>query len=508
MSGYKHALVTVQPAELERMHFAEQYLRVPQDEPAALVENVRQESSVQIWNGLNAVEQRKEDYTRALNRMGKMVRGLEGRLNHRLVEQEAQVASALQACAGRLARHLNDVLDERDQRYQELFMEEQSLRQAQMESLSGWLQGLQGALVDQSRSLSDLGEQIQYLDEEVYTVREDVNALASYQASREQALTDLGVEWVEAAYAIATFVQQNYSHDFFLPGELEKYWAEADLANANLAQGAYEAGLSLGQQACLHVSELRLQLEQLESDWRIWHVAALEGARELQENLLVNAVVPAMDLDGNRLDAKINVNQWTAGKLDLLQQQVDALVDHLLSVDVPFDSQDLQEIVEHQLPELRAKLEKLILDARVGVLSSQVRINIADMVVEALEEQGYDLEGSGYVDQDMRRGYAAWVRSLDGSEVIIQVDPNGKAPSGNELQIHSLDVEQRSEHELRQRAIEIAASLRRRGLQVGKMEETRSESREPRTGNPLSRQPRAVHERRSHYHSSTDPRQD
>ena len=107
MSGYKHALVTVQPREIERMHFAEPYLRAPRENPVELVENVRQESIVQVWNGISAVERRQQDYQKALTQMGKMVRGWESHLNRRLFEHEEQLAGAMQACAGRLASQLD-----------------------------------------------------------------------------------------------------------------------------------------------------------------------------------------------------------------------------------------------------------------------------------------------------------------------------------------------------------------------------------------------------------------
>ncbi|HVN53094.1 MAG TPA: hypothetical protein VMT46_02095 [Anaerolineaceae bacterium] len=490
MSGYKHALVTVQPREIERMHFAEQYLRAPLENPTELAENVRQQNMVQVWNGINEVERRQQDYQKSLTKVGKMVRGWERHLNHRLIEQEEQLASAMQACAGRLGDHLNEVLAERDQRYNDLFAEEQAIRHSQLISLAGWLNGLNQVVEDQSGALMDITNQVAMVNDEVVTIQENLNVLAQYQASREQALANLAAEWVNAAYTIASFIAENYAHSFFFPGLLEQYFQEADLADSNLSQGAYEAGLSLGQQACLHVSELRLELEELESEWRIWRMAALEGALNLQEAIFTNAVIPAMDMDGKILPVEINVNQWSDGRYNLLRDQVDALVEELSSQAISLNTADLRELVEGQIPQLHTRFQQNLLEARVAVLSSQSRINIADMVVEALEEQGYNLQECGYVEGDMRVGYSARIQSLDGSEVVIRVDPSGKSPTGSELTIQSLDVDQLSEHELRHRAKEIARSLEQRGLKVGEFiegREWRTENREQPVGQPGSR---------------------
>jgi hypothetical protein len=59
------------------------------------------------------------------------------------------------------------------------------------------------------------------------------------------------------------------------------------------------------------------------------------------------------------------------------------------------------------------------------------------------------------------------VQNLEGSEVVIQVMPVPGDAGKNELQLHSLDKDQRTEHELRQRSSEISRTLNDYGLVVG-----------------------------------------
>jgi hypothetical protein len=98
-----------------------------------------------------------------------------------------------------------------------------------------------------------------------------------------------------------------------------------------------------------------------------------------------------------------------------------------------------------------------------------VRINIADLVVQALEQQGFVLQESQYNNNDQRKAFSARVQNLEGSEVIIQVMPVPGDAGKNELQLHSLDKDMRTEHELRQRSLEISRTLNDYGLVVGAM---------------------------------------
>lgn len=119
------------------------------------------------------------------------------------------------------------------------------------------------------------------------------------------------------------------------------------------------------------------------------------------------------------------------------------------------------------LPGYYQALEEIVMDGRVNALNSQLRINIADLVVRALQEQGFALEGSEYKSADQRSTYGARLTNLEGNEVVVQVAPTGQNLGANELHLESLDREERTEHELQQRWYEVSRSLASFGLEVG-----------------------------------------
>jgi hypothetical protein len=105
----------------------------------------------------------------------------------------------------------------------------------------------------------------------------------------------------------------------------------------------------------------------------------------------------------------------------------------------------------------------------VNALNSQLRINIADLVVRALQDQGYALESSDYESADQRKTYDALLSNLDGSEVVVKVAPSGRDLGQNELHLQSIDREEHTEHELQQRWLEVSRSLTHYGLDVGQV---------------------------------------
>jgi hypothetical protein len=147
------------------------------------------------------------------------------------------------------------------------------------------------------------------------------------------------------------------------------------------------------------------------------------------------------------------------------------LIQQLESDDGRFGLKDLKEILEQNLPALEQDCHEMICLARRQVLASQIRYNMASCIVEALGDQGFELLSSEYEDQDMRKSYQVALANLEGCQIVVRVSPANGSPGKNVVSIETQNYEQRSEHELRQRARELAHSLQNYGLSVSSVEE-------------------------------------
>jgi hypothetical protein len=230
------------------------------------------------------------------------------------------------------------------------------------------------------------------------------------------------------------------------------------------------------QQVYSGLSELRLELEKRENEWNTLYQAAWEGVHQLLDIARSSHTCSAHDLDGQELPVPIDIDFWACGELSHAVAEIEEL-GFQLQVD-ELSSEGLNRILQEDLPAARQAVEDAIYHARLAVLNSQLRINIADLVIEALQKQGYVLQQAEYARDDQRMAYSAKVRNLEGNEIVIQVYPSD-AVGKNELHLVSLDREQRTDHELRQRSLEVTRSLSQHGLKVDNLRAVGRERKQP-----------------------------
>jgi hypothetical protein len=458
MSGYKRATVTIGQDEYDRLRDAEIKLRVMPELPTQTTQKIADESVLAFRSSVEEVQQRQSIYEQYLAGVDESIRQLETNTNQAILTFEANTSAELENYAGCLWNNVNQVLQD----YTTHFDEEISASHHQ-------------------------------LQEELANINRRMRRV-SHDRQRKQDLADL---WINSATQIAEFIDQAYAHEYFAPGKVDQLNRQLNLARENLASGLSEAVILSSQQVYMAYSDLRVELERLSNEWQLLYQAACEATTQVLEQAMEVRTVRALDLDGNELPYEVDVDYWTQGQLSQLIKEL-AEQKKILEIgeDLP-GSDDFRNWLDKDLPEDYRKLENLVLEARVKALNSQLRINIADLVIQALQEQGFSLETSQYESGDWRNGYNSRLINIEGNEVLVQVTPGGQLLGENELNIRSLDSETRTEHELEQRWYEVSRSLTKFGLEVGPYAQI-----EPST-NRLPRQPG----RKLHRNSAIHPQQ-
>jgi len=351
----------------------------------------------------------------------------------------------------------------RSREYERLRQAETQLRAIQYD-LPEVLAGIQrDTAVELQRRVAPLEQRQQAFAQEASKLHEQMAALLADQRRK----TDLAHAWIEAADALSAFIDSHYRHQQFVPGRLHHQRDQIQQARDNLAQGAPEAAIGGAQQTYQALSDLRLELERLEAEWNVRRQAALDSARAVLAAVANSHRCPALDLAGKDTGVAVEVDWWSDGQLGALEKTTTELIAQIEDEQSPMNTAGLCAVVTQTVPELQQRLEHIVAEVRLRVLGSQLRVNIADLVVQALEEKGFAVQDGTYEGEDMRQGYAAKVTHLDGSEVVIHLTPMEGEPGKNDLRIHSYDADQLTDHELHQRMHEINQALRERGLEVG-----------------------------------------
>ncbi|MBC8236295.1 hypothetical protein H8E77_42650 [bacterium] len=431
MSGEKRT--TIDSAEYRRLCAAQSQLRAIQQNLPGVIENIQRENIANLQRALEPLEQRQRTFQQAVVNLHEDVRDMEMRTAQRLEEQQREMREMVQDTAGQLRQETQELIAEQEHRLTNLVEEERRTREQQMQ---------------------------------------DVNQRLDDIAANEQRKVDLANSYIEAAEVLRDFIENNYRHEHFATGELNKLEEEIRRARGNVASRLPEAAISTAQHAYQELSNLRLRLEEMEQEWQFWRSRALESMKEMQSLVQRNRECSALDLEGKETGDSVDVNWWTNGKLEKLEEEISELITKIEDEQDLSRTDELRQFVEQTTPDLKQRLEEIIAEARLEISGSQLRINIADLVVQALEEKAFSVPEGTYEGEDYRNGYAAKTAHLDGSEVVITVTPIEDEPGRNELRIHSYDEDNLTEYELFERAKSVTQALRQRGLEVAEPQAT------------------------------------
>jgi hypothetical protein len=413
-----------------------------------LKEQLRSQRSEGLW----------EAYQEVANRQAHFQDSLLG-VDDALQELEAQAGQTLLAHVGALHQEV-DQLGENLWQDAAVVLEEQA----------GRLEALEAA--NQTAQL----QQLQRAQQRTQRAQQRTQR-AQQRSQREQQRSASHSRLAAQALQAAGVVLEALAQADLLPeaqAEIEEHSLSLQMAQDNLADGMYEAALAGAQRAYIKLSGLRRRHEAAAARREALRQAALERLELLQEKTRRQAQTPAIGLDGEILDLAIDVEWWSGGRLSALNSRLAGLKQQIAGA--ALWEAELLAVHNQSLPMLEEELEAILYHARREVLASQLRYNIAACVVDALREQGFEVQAGGYQERDMRGGYRAVVQHLDGSEVMLQVSGETGEVGRSQLDLYSLDRGMRTAHELRQRVKEMAASLRARGLEVGQREE-REDSR-------------------------------
>ena len=426
MSGHKRATVALNQDDFARLRQAEERLRTVEKDYQDIQERVKHIHTQELQQSFEQVQDRQLRFQQALSGVDDDLSAIEWNTSQALLAHWGQVQQQVGQLSG------------------QVFEDTAALVEASSQRLEAGLEQLS----------------LQHQDQ-INTLQHSLRQLHRSRQAKEQ----LAGQSLASAQALFEALAATYS----LPPEAQVLALELDNAQANLANGFFEAALLGAQQSVLRLSDLRLRIEQELARRQRLLASVLAQARELYETGLRSQQVTALDLDGNPLDFSVDLTFWSGGAYQAWLSRGQGLLRQLEAQGQTLDLPDLERLLAQELPALQGSLQDLVYQARLNVIASQVRFNIAACIVQALQEQGFELSEASYDSADQRAAYQATVRAFDGSEVVVYVSPQPGQAAATQIDLLSHDRELRTEHELRQRAREMAFSLQSFGLQVGKI---------------------------------------
>jgi hypothetical protein len=298
-----------------------------------------------------------------------------------------------------------------------------------------------------------------------------VQRLDTYE-QREQVRAEAARRWLRQTVILADFIQVQFNHERFRPGKLSRIFQSLNFAQNNLAQGFHESSLQVSQQAFIELSELHFELEQCTVEWQNEYEKAHNAINHILSDLELNPTVNGLGLQGEELTEQVDLDYWTEGKYRHLLDVCRKVMTRLVQDQQHLSTEELTRIQTELLPVMTERFESIVYEARLNALNSQLRMNIAEKALQALEIHGFKLNDSGYANKDMRAPFMAVLENSDGSHVSIQVLP--KDPSTQELTNELVVVTNhpylKTEQEARLQWEELCRSLNQYNLDVSRPE--------------------------------------
>jgi hypothetical protein len=431
MSGVKR--ITVDTNEWSRAQQAAARLREVNREIPGMLEAVRRENQAALDRASGELRARQEAFDQALTGLSEQTRKIEAQARRRLQAQEARFRGELQNTASQLRQESRAALEDQERRFAEGMARERQERARETRELRDQLDGIR---TDRDRARS---------------------VAASFLAD---------------ARLMHDAIDRELPHERFAPGRLAELSQRLDNAEENVGRGLGEAALVQAQELYLQLSELRADVELRDQEWQAARLVAGSAVTLLREQIQVNTRPDALDENGEKIDGyTLDVDFWSEGELTTLSEATAELATRLADTGNPPSVQELREIADRAAAggELDDRLTSIVATAQARQIASQVRANLAELVVSTLEETaGYTWEEGQaiYVGGDQRRAFYSKLRHLDDSEIVIEVAPDESGKSCT-LRILSYDAGLPDEEERVRRAHAVADSLREHGLQAG-----------------------------------------
>ena len=274
--------------------------------------------------------------------------------------------------------------------------------------------------------------------------------------------TRRGPRW--ATRGCCTTRSASLPHERFAPGQLARLTDRLAIAEASVAAGTGETALAQAQELYLSLGELRAEVELKDAEWRAAHQTAVAAVTALAQQISYNSMITVTDEESGA-SAELDVDYWSDGELSAIKKEADQLTARVNAEADPPTLAELRDISERSVVALDDRLSEVVATARTRQWASQVRVNMAETVVDVLESiTGYAWDGDAtFAGDDQREAFYSKLRHPDDSEIVVEVAPDEDGKSCV-VRVMSYETGNPDESQRVARVHAVADSLREQGL--------------------------------------------
>lgn len=386
-------------------------MSVRRQTPAQILRRTVERLNAQLQWTQNAQRDSDREIRRVRQRMqSEMAQALRSqeRRNKQMADQTRQEMRQIER---NMQNQINGVWTQMQDGFQAAFERDQQLQDN--------IEQVQREALDRDRQLQ---RNIDRVREEMHRgqvqLQKQINSINARHANASQAASS----WCKEANHIVEHIRENLRHDKFAPGALANIDQKLQLAISNLnTKGLENAALSGAQGAYLEAQHLRLQIEAAEAEWQARVNSAKGLALQLEAEWELNRN-PRFQFETEKGNQELegSVDDWTGGEYGKVKEQLDSVLAQLNKPESL--SLDQVKALETQSAELQQEQIRVINLARQAIIASQLRVDMATIVAETLQQQGWHVVDSAYEGEEQTNTlHVKFVMGQD--EMVITITP-------------------------------------------------------------------------------------
>lgn len=349
---------------------------------------------------------------------------------------------------------------------------ETNARIQQINNLTEWTKANFDAQREEYQSIAkNLEQEIQVNRNAIRDIYQKVDT--NREAANDY-ITDLN-NLVQKKYEIS---ETNFER--FAPGEIQKIFRRINTSVEELNGGREQTARSEAINAYEDWMDLQEKVERKKREFDFWHDEAMKQVLELFELVSQYRNEPhkmhgekEIDVNGkyelHEIDAEVELDYWTNGEFLELDDAIRVERRKLENI----GSLSLEDIKKSlaRIEELRKREESIVKRAEERVIASQLRAEMADVIVEAMEEEGYTLVNAGYEKSDQRSAYLVNLKNVGGADIVVTIFPSEEDVISNLINIQLKNEESPfSEEETSGILRDIGTIFNEVGINVGRFE--------------------------------------
>lgn len=407
MSGEKQ--VRLRESEYHRlMQTARQ---VEQDQSQArLLQQQLQQAQDNIQSLRRAADKREQAFEQTINSLSSDLQTTTREFQQRLAGQQKAFAEKVRQLDQRLAHQQQDFSRSVERLDERLEHQQQEFRQR--------FQQLDGQLNQQRTEYLELiSQQSAYIDQQFARINQQQRTAELHAA-----------QWIADSRLLLDYIEQNQQHQKFAPGELDALKSELTMTNGNLQQGQAQAAIATGQALYGKALKLQAEIEFRQMEWDTYYGEAIKTAREHLAELEVQQTAKWLfETEQGNQELYAEIDYWSDGALNALKARVEQSIEILEQESLPLTLEDLKQRIQlHQTSQ--AELDSLITLAKERLIASQLRVSIAEDLLDELDRSGWQLvesvwQGEQEDGKGWKNSYHLKLSDLGGNEMITVILP-------------------------------------------------------------------------------------